>query len=237
MPATLRALGPDQSNAWRSGAVLAGGAAVAAVVAHVSLRATSEGAAPTPAVLGVAAGLLALLLWPLSARTTRAGSLAALLVVGQLGTQLAVGLATGRPLSLTPAGLTCCPPGAQTRDGFLGTLTAQAGWALFGGQMLACLLLAFAMHGSRRSLDGLATALSLLSAALRPFRVLRPARTLRQFVAPARPAPALVPAAPGRVQRHGLLPVRRRPRRGPPRVVLHGARPAARSGAAVLGTA
>ncbi|MGQ0463903.1 MAG: hypothetical protein ACT4QG_01160, partial [Sporichthyaceae bacterium] len=106
MPDTPRALGAPRHKAWGSGAVLAGGAAVAAVVAHVSLRATSEGAVPSPAVLGVAAGLLALLLWPLSARTTRTSSLAGQLVHGQIGTQVAGGLDSGRPMGLTPAGQT-----------------------------------------------------------------------------------------------------------------------------------
>ncbi|MGQ0468030.1 MAG: hypothetical protein ACT4QG_22270, partial [Sporichthyaceae bacterium] len=179
----------------------------------------------------------ALLLGPRPARPPRPTSLAGRPDLGQIGTQVAVGLASGRPMSLTPAGLTCCPPGERTQSGLLGALTAQAGWALFAGQMLACLLLAFAMHGSRRSLDGLGDALGLLGELLRPWRVLRVFLMVRQFVAPVGSAAAVVPAAPGRVQRHGLLPVRRRPRRGPPRAVVFGARPVAPFGAAVLGTA
>ncbi len=221
MPTSLRAHRPrpDHPAAWRSGAVLAAAGAVAALTTHLSLRATSEGVTPSTPALAGATVALALLLWPLAARTTRVRSLAAVLALAQLGAHVVAGLMTGRPMSLTPAGLTCCPPGTQVRSGPLGTLTAQAGWALFAAQMLSCLLLAIAVHGSRRSLDALTAALALVREALRPWSVRRVFAlwlTLRQIVTPAGPDVTVAPEAPEHVVRPGLASVRRRPRRGPP---------------------
>ncbi|MGQ0843525.1 MAG: hypothetical protein ACT4QF_05280 [Sporichthyaceae bacterium] len=220
----LRGGGVAHQSAWRSGAVLAAAGSFTAVGTHVALRASSDGAAPPSTALLGACLVLGAVLWPLASRTTRVRSLAAVLVLAQLATHVAVGLATGRPMSLTPAGLTCCPPGTQTRGGPLGALTAQAGWALFAAQMLACVLLAFAVHGSRRSLDGLAAALTLLREALRPSRVLRLVLALRQIAQPAVPA-ASVPAAEDRPLPRVLHLVRTLPRRGPPAPRAYRVRP------------
>lgn len=204
--------------AWRSGAALAAGGAVAAVGTHLSLRATSAGAPPSPLLLIGATVLLALALWPLAARTTRVSSLAAVLILAQIGTHLAVLMRSGRPVSASPSSLFCSPPCQGDSGGLLARLTAQGGWGLFAVQVLACVLLAAAVHGARRSLDVAAAALALLRAALRPLRTRLFALLslmVRQIVVPAAyvgPRPVrVVPAAPT-----GLLLVRRRPRRGPP---------------------
>ena len=205
--------------AWRSGAALAVGGAVAAMGTHLSLRAASQGPPPTPAVLVGATLALALLLWPLAARTTRVTSLAAVLILAQVGTHLTVLLSSGRLASRSASGLFCCPPGERAESGLVGRLTAHGGWGLFVVQLLACVLLALAVRGGRRSLDVATAALALLHSVLRPTWVAVRAllhMMLRQ-ITPAPPAPA--PRAhrtPPRCAATGLLVLRRLPRRGPP---------------------
>lgn len=209
------------SPAWRSGAALALGGAVAAVGTHLSLRATSQGAPPDPTTLGIATLVLALALWPFAARTTRVASLAAVLVLAQVGTHLAVLMSTGGPTSSSPSGLFCSPPCYGTDDDLVSRLTAAGGWGLFAAQLTACLILALAVHGGRRSLDTATAALELLRSVLRP--LLLPllavlSLRLRQIV-PARPATSPLPIRTDPPRPTALVVARRLPRRGPPVLV------------------
>lgn len=204
--------------AWRSGAALAVGGAVAAVGAHLSLRATSQGAPPDPTTLLVATAVLALVLWPLAARTTRVGSLAAVLVLAQVGTHLAVLMSTGGPTSAGPSGLFCSPPCYGTDDDVLARLTAAGGWSLFAAQLAACLILALAVHGSRRSLDTATAALELLRSVLRPLLLplLAVLSLMLRQVVPARPVTTPRPIRTDPPAPTALVVARRLPRRGPP---------------------
>jgi hypothetical protein len=160
--------------------------------------------------------LLTLILWPLAARTTKVRTLTAVFAAAQLGTHAVAVLAGGWTPQQGARGLVCCPAADRAGTGLLGRLTAHAGWGLLAVQMLACLALAVAVHGTRRGLDLLHAALVLVASILAPFRLL-----VCALAAPLpAPAPALaLPAAPETGVRPSLLPVRRRPRRGPPRTV------------------
>jgi hypothetical protein len=192
--------------------------AITALFAHLGLRAAADGPRPGMPLLVGGTLLLTAILWPLAARTTRVRTLTAVFVTAQLGTHAVAVLAGGWTPQQGARGLVCCPAAEQTSGGVLGRLTATAGWALLVVQLLACLVLAVAVHGTRRALDTFSAALDLvhsilgtLSAALRLLTLAAPL--------PAN-APALaLPASPDTRVQPSLLPVRRRPRRGPPRTV------------------
>ena len=192
--------------------------AITALFAHLGLRAAADGPRPGMPLLVGGTLLLTLVLWPLAARTTRVRTLTAVFIGAQLGTHAVAVLADGWTPHEGARGLVCCPSAQRTGSGLLGRLTADAGWGLLGVQMLACLVLAIGVHGTRRALDGFAAALALLQSVLTTaWRLLVPAVTAPLPVA----AVAVnLPAAPDRGVRPSLLPVRRRPRRGPPSVVL-----------------
>jgi hypothetical protein len=203
--------------AWRSGAALAVGGAVAAVGTHLSLRATSQGAPPDPTTLIGATALLAFVLWPLAARTTRVVSLAAVLVLAQVGTHLTVLMSSGGPTSSSPAGLFCSPPCAGAEGGLLARLTAAGGWGLFAAQLTACLILALAVHGGRRSLDTAGAALDLLRSVVRlHVPLLGALRLILRQVVPTRPVMTPRPIRIDPPAPTALVVARRLPRRGPP---------------------
>jgi hypothetical protein len=192
--------------------------AITALIAHLGLRAAADG--PRPGTPGLVGGtlLLTLILWPLAARTTRLGTLTAVFATAQLGTHAVAVLAGGWTPQQGARGLVCCPSADRTAAGLLGRLTAHAGWGLLVVQLLVCLLLAVAVRGTRRGLDTVAAALALLPAILTALPAALRLLT-RALVAP-RPAVSRVvalPSAPDTGVRPALLPVRRRPRRGPPR--------------------
>lgn len=149
---------------WRSGAALALVTSGSALLSFLSLRATSDGSAPGPGLLIAAAAALALLLWPLAARSTRVLTLTAVLAAGQLGTHALSVLLSGNPEA---RGLVCCPSSAQASPGPIGQLTAHAGWALVAVQLLACLAIAVLLRGARQVWDDSATALRALFHAVR----------------------------------------------------------------------
>jgi hypothetical protein len=192
--------------------------AITALFAHLGLRAAADGPRPGMPLLVGGTLLLTVVLWPLAARTTRIRTLTAVFIAAQLGTHVIAVLADGWTPHEGARGLVCCPSAQRTGGGLLGRVTADAGWGLLGVQMLACLLLAIGVHGTRRALDAFSAALALLHSVLTTgWRLL-----LRGLSAPL-PAPAAavsLPPAPDRGVRPSLLPVRRCPRRGPPPVVL-----------------
>ncbi|HEY2833293.1 MAG TPA: hypothetical protein VGJ14_12775 [Sporichthyaceae bacterium] len=191
--------------------------AITALFAHLGLRAAADGPRPgTPLLVGGTL-LLTLVLWPLAARATRIRTLAAVFAAAQLGTHAVAVLADGWTPHEGARGLVCCPSARRTAGGLLGRLTADAGWGLLAVQMVACLALAIGVRGTRGALDAFTAALALLQSALSmvpaAWRLL-----VRAITAPL-PAPAVavaLPPAPERGVRPSLLPVRRRPRRGPP---------------------
>lgn len=205
---------------WRSGAALASVTAASALLAFLSLRATSDGDAPGPLLLTAGTAALALLLWPLAARSTRVLTLAAVLATGQLGAHaLTVALQGGT----SAKGLICCPSAAQTSPGPLGQLTSHAGWWLVAAQLLACLLIAALSRGARDALDGTAAALAVLVGALHGVRLL---------LAPVLPVPAVRARrthAPERV-RTGRVVAEAHRLRGPPATSLSGQVPVLAAG-------
>jgi hypothetical protein len=206
---------------WGSGAAVAAVAAVSGLLAHLSLRADSvrlaAGSAPGWPALLIGGVLLSLVLWPLAARSTRVSALAGVLLVAQFGTHALALLAAGAPVT-DPRGLICCPPTEATRDGLVGQLTAQAGWTLVAVQVLACVLLAAAIRGSRDGADLVAFAVALAAAVLGSVALLG-GRVLiwlgvRSVATPSwPPVPA---AAPTRIATPGAFLARRSSRRGPP---------------------
>ncbi|MDX6215051.1 MAG: hypothetical protein QOG99_635 [Frankiales bacterium] len=149
---------------WRSGAALSLVTSGSALLSFLSLRATSDGSAPAALLLLAAAAALALLLWPLAARSTRVLTLTTVLAAGQLGTHALTVLLSGNPEA---RGLVCCPASAQASPGPIGQLTAHAGWALVAVQLLACLVIAVLLRGARQVLDDSTTALRALFHAVR----------------------------------------------------------------------
>ena len=149
---------------WRSGAALSVVTAGTAVGTQQALRAASAGPAWSPGWLVVAALGLALLLWPLAARTTRVVTLAGLLAAAQVGTHVVAVVAAGQFSSARPVQLVCCPSADQVRPGVLGHLTAQAGPLLLAVQLVACLLLAVLLRGARQLTDDVHDASKALAA-------------------------------------------------------------------------
>jgi len=194
--------------------------AVTALFAHLGLRAAADG--PRPGASGLIGGtlLLTVVLWPLAARTTRVRTLTAVLAAAQLGTHAIAVLAGGWTPREGARGLVCCPAAERTGAGLLGRLTAHAGWGLFATQMLACLVLATTVHGTRNALDAFAVALALVSVTFgAPAAAVRLLARAIATPRPAVPVAIALPAAPDLRVRPSLLPVRRRLRRGPPRVL------------------
>jgi hypothetical protein len=191
--------------------------AITALFAHLGLRAAADGPRPgTPLLVGGTL-LLTVVLWPLAARTTRLRTLAAVFATAQLGTHAVAVLAGGWTPQQGARGLVCCPSADRVGAGLIGRLTAHAGWGLLAAQLVACVLLAVAVHGTRQALNTFHAALALVISILAPV----PAALRLLVLAPlpaAMPAVAL-PPAPDTGVRPSLLPVRRRPRRGPPRVL------------------
>jgi len=216
---------------WRSGAALAVVTAGTAVVTQQALRATSAGPATSPLWLVLAALGLALLLWPLAARTTRVVTLAALLAAAQVGTHVVAVLFAGQFSASRPSQLVCCASADQVRPGLLGHLTAQAGPLLLGVQLVACVLLAVLLRGARQLADDVTDTSKALAAltVLAASRLATIARLLGAVLRLAaalidRPHPAPLPTAAdhrvsaGRVVAAGLR------RRGPPRAAPSPAR-------------
>lgn len=206
---------------WGSGAAVAAVAAVSGLLAHLSLRADSArlavGSGPGWPTLLIGGVLLSLALWPLAARSSRVSALAGVLLTAQFGTHALALLAAGAPAS-DPRGLICCPPTEATRSGILGQLTAQAGWTLVAVQMLACVLLAVAIRGSRDGADLVAFAFALATAVVSSVAILG-GRVLVWLGVTSVAAPAWPPvpaAAPSRVSTPGACLARRSSRRGPP---------------------
>lgn len=177
---------------WKSGAALALVTALSGSFAHLSLRAASAGPAAGTGALAVATCLLALLLWPLAARTTGVLALAALLAAAQVGSHALAVLLAGQWAPSHPSALVCCPSAQQVRPGLLGQLTAQAGVLLLAVQLAACLLLALLLRSGRRTCDDLAEALAAVRSLLvlgRDRLVLRLRTALRLVADLAPPAP------------------------------------------------
>jgi hypothetical protein len=217
MAGTASAHAARERRALPAGGGLALVTALTALFAHLGLRAAADGPRPgTPLLVGGTL-LLTLVLWPLAARTTRVRTLTAVFAAAQLGTHAVAVLADGWTPHEGARGLVCCPSAQRTGSALLNRITAHAGWGLLAVQMLACLGLAVGVHGARRALDTFAAALALLQSVL----ALVPAawRLLVRAVTAPLPVPAVavrLPDAPDRDVRPSLLPVRRRPRRGPP---------------------
>ena len=191
---------------WRTGAVVAAVGGCGGALAHLSLRAQSEGPLSGAAGLLGAVGLTAVL-WPLAARATRVLPLTLVLAAAQFGSHALAVLGTGQPRGATA--LVCCPSRAQTRPGPVGALTAHAGWALVAAQLLGCLVLAIGLRAARSGLDVLVRALTMV-AALLGVGSRRLAAALELL------ATAVPPAIPVRTPRPGSTTGRVRPR---PRVV------------------
>ncbi|NHC44376.1 hypothetical protein [Motilibacter aurantiacus] len=201
-----------------SGALLAAVTAAYATGGFVALRADSAGDTPPVAALAVGGIALALLLWPLAARTTRVLALTAVLAVAQIGAQALTLAASGSLTTHGARAIVCCPPTPAPGAGPFATLTAQAGWGLFAAQLGACLVLALLLRGARRLVDG---ALDALADAGRLLTI--PLRRLLDLLA-ALLLPG-TPAGPRRVRGGhdapvplaGLVLARATARRGPPR--------------------
>jgi hypothetical protein len=199
---------------WSSGAAVALVAAGTGATAHLALRASSEGSLGWPVLLAGSL-LLALALWPLAARTTSIPTLTGVLAVAQFGTHALAVLAAGQAAG--PRSLVCCASTSQVRGGVLGELTAQAGWALAGAQLLVFLLLAISIRGGRAVADLLESVAGLVHALVDPVcchLVALLALALR--LAPAPVAPPAPRPTPARVLDAGRVLARRTVRRGPP---------------------
>lgn len=197
-------------------------AAVSGVLAHLQLRADSVrstvGSSPGWPALVIGGVLLSLLLWPLAARSTRVGPLAAVLLIAQFGTHALALLAAGAPVG-NPRGLICCPPTEAQSSGLLGQLTAHAGWALVAVQALACVLLAVAIRGSRLGVDLVAFAFALAAAVRGSVAVFagRVLLWLRVSFGGTPSWPVAVPSVPSTPRPvPGAFLARRSGRRGPP---------------------
>jgi hypothetical protein len=192
--------------------------AITALFAHLGLRAAADGPRPGMPLLVGGTLLLTVALWPLAARTSRVRTLAAVFATAQLGTHAVAVLAGGWTPQQGARGLVCCPSADRVGAGLLGRLTAHAGWGLLATQLVACVLLAVAVHGTRQALDAFHAALALLPS----FRATAALRLLAHALAAPRPeaTPTVaLPAAPDSIERPSLLVLRRRPRRGPPRTL------------------
>lgn len=206
-----------QDARWGSGAAVASVAALSGLLAHLSLRADSVGSAPGGPALLIGGVLLSLALWPLAARSTRVSALAAVLLVAQFGTHALALLAAGAPVT-DPRALICCPPTEGSRSGFLGELTAQAGWTLVAVQALACVLLAAAIRGGRVGADLVAFAFALAAAVVNSVAILG-GRVLVWLGVSSLATPSWPPvpaSAPRRICSPGAFLARRSSRRGPP---------------------
>jgi hypothetical protein len=195
---------------WASGAAVASVAAATALTAYLSLRASSEGS-PGQSVLLVGTALLALALWPLASRTTSVGTLTAVLAVAQFGTHALAVLAAGQAAG--PRSLVCCASATQVREGVLGELTAQAGWALAAAQLIACFVLAVAIRGGRAVVDLLVSVATLVRSLVGTV-----CAGLATLLAPApvSTTPSTPRPTPARVLDSGRVLARRTARRGPP---------------------
>lgn len=210
---------------WRSGAALAVVTAGTAVVTQQALRATSAGPVSSPFWLVLASIALALLLWPLAARTTRVVTLAALLAAAQLGTHMVTVVAAGQFSSSRPSQLVCCASADQVRPGVLGHLTAQAGPLLLAVQLVACLLLAVLLRGARQLADDVADTSKALAAltVLAASRLGAVARLVRMALRLAaslieRPHPEQLPTSADPGVSAGRVVVAGLRLRGPPRM-------------------
>jgi hypothetical protein len=191
--------------------------AITALFTHLGLQATADGPRPgTPLLVGGTL-LLTVVLWPLAARTTRLRTLAAVFATAQLGTHAVAVLAGGWTPQQGARGLVCCPSADHIGAGLLGRLTAHAGWGLVAAQLVACVLLAVAVHGTRQALDTFHAALALVVSILAP--VPDALRLLVFAPLPAAMPAVALPPAPDTGVRPSLLVLRRRPRRGPPRAL------------------
>lgn len=199
---------------WSSGAAVALVAAGTGATAHLALRASSEGSLGWPVLLAGSL-VLALALWPLAARTTSIPTLTAVLAVAQFGTHALAVVAAGQTAGARS--LVCCASTAQVREGVLGQLTAQAGWALAAAQLAACLLLAIAIRGGRAVADLLDSVAQLVRALLDTVCARLVALVaLARRLAPAPTAPPAPRPTPARVLDAGRVLARRTVRRGPP---------------------
>ena len=211
-------MGPVERSRSGSGAVLAAVSAVCATGCSLSLRADSVSTAPPAAVL-LAALALGLLLWPLAARTTRVLTLAAVLAAAQVGTQALTLALSGDLVSGGARAVVCCPATPGSGSGPIESLTANAGWWLFGAQLAACLVLAVALRGARSltdtSLAALDAILFLTGVLLAPWRRLLLALRLLVAVDPVHVRAPRRDAAHGTLGA-GLLVVGAIGRRGPP---------------------
>jgi hypothetical protein len=185
---------------WRSGALLAAVTSGSSLLTSLSLRADSAGGLGwRPAAAGTLA--LALLLWPLAARSTRVLTLAAVLLTAELGAH-AVG-AVSRGFT-GPKQLVCCPSADQVHPGPWGALTAHAGWWLVAAQVVAAVLLAAGQVLGRQAVDAVSDAVAAL------FR--RAVRRIALALPPAaRPGLPVLPALPSTHARAESTT-----RRGPP---------------------
>lgn len=184
------------------------------------LGADSDGPTPGWPIVVAVVALLAVGCWPMTRRRPHLAVFVAALAVLQLsGHALLLLAATGHLWHAGVAGLFCCPASPLAAGGgVVATLTADAGWLLFGVQLLAVLLLSLPLRTAQ------AAALDLASAVAAAVRAAMPGWDVVVGL-PSRGCDTVTrsrlrPRPTTRRERSGVHAIGAVQRRGPPAAVL-----------------